>query len=157
MIRGFEICKGFEDKEIKLPVRSTAGSAGYDFESAEDVLVPSVWKQALRGDTEMKPTLVKTGIRSYMQQDEALLIYNRSGNPFKKGLVLSNSVGVVDSDYYRNPDNDGHIMLAFYNFFPFDVEIKKGERIGQGIFEKFLKADGDTASNARGGGFGSTK
>ena len=70
---------------------------------------------------------------------------------------MANSVGVVDSDYYNNADNEGHIMFAFYNFFPIDVTIKKGERIGQGVFKKFLKADGDNADAIRIGGFGSTK
>lgn len=156
-LRGFEVCIGFNDKEINIPGRSTAHSAGYDFECAEAVTIPSVFKLALGGADNIKPTLVKTGIKAYMCEDEALFIYNRSGNPFKKGLVMANSVGVVDSDYYSNPDNDGHIMFAFYNFFPYDVELKKGERIGQGVFKKFLKADGDSAEAVRKGGFGSTK
>ena len=62
----------------------------------------------------------------------------------------------IDSDYFENPDNDGHIMFAFYNFFPFDVTIKKGEKIGQGVFQKFLKADDDNADGDRLGGYGST-
>ena len=156
-IRGFETCKGFETAQINIPTRSTAHSAGYDFECAEDITIPSIFRLALCGGDTIKPTLVKTGVKAYMQQDEALFLYNRSGNPFKKGLVMANSVGVVDSDYYSNPDNDGHIMFAFYNFYPVDVEIKKGERIGQGVFEKFLKADDDSAAEERKGGFGSTK
>ena len=40
MGRGFEVCKGFEDKEINMPVRKTARSAGYDMEAAEDIVVP---------------------------------------------------------------------------------------------------------------------
>jgi len=155
--RGFEICKGFKNNQINIPTRSTAHSAGYDFECAEDITIPSVFRQAIGGADAIKPILVKTGVKAYMLEDEALFLYNRSGNPFKKGLVMANSVGVVDSDYYSNPDNDGHIMFAFYNFFPIDVEIKKGERIGQGVFEKFLKTDDDTAAEERKGGFGSTK
>ncbi len=154
-IRGFEVCSSFSD--INLPKRSTARSAGYDFEAAEDVTVPSIWKLALKGSENIKPVFIKTGVKAYMQEDEALFLYNRSSNPGKKGLVMSNSVGVVDSDYYNNADNEGHIMFAFYNFFPVDVTIKKGERIGQGVFKKFLKADGDDANAIRTGGFGSTK
>ena len=154
-IRGFEVVSSFSD--INLPKRSTARSAGYDFEAAEDTLVPSVWKLGLKGSENIKPTFIKTGVKAYMQEDEALFLYNRSSNPGKKGLVMANSVGVVDSDYYNNADNEGHIMFAFYNFFPMDVTIKKGERIGQGVFKKFLKADGDNASAIRTGGFGSTK
>jgi len=148
-IRGFEIAKGYEDKNINLPVRSTANSAGYDFEAAEDTVVPAF-------KPGMAPTLIKTGIKSYMQPDEMLCLYNRSSNPKKKGLILANSVGIVDSDYYENPDNDGLIMFAFYNVKDEDVEIKKGERIGQGIFQKYFVADGDNADGKRTGGFGST-
>ncbi len=148
-IRGFEIAKGFEDKGINLPVRKTKYSAGYDVEAAEDIIVPSFKKGA-------NPTLVKTGIKAYMQDDEVLLIYNRSSNPKKKGLILSNSVGVVDKDYYGNPDNDGHIMFAFYNIKDEDIEIKKGEAIGQAIFQKYLISDKDNAEGERLGGFGST-
>lgn len=153
--RGFEVVSSFSN--INLPKRSTARSAGYDFEAAEDITVPSIWKLALKGSENIKPTFIKTGVKAYMQEDEALFLYNRSSNPGKKGLVMANSVGVVDSDYYNNADNEGHIMFAFYNFFPVDVTIKKGDRIGQGVFKKFLKADGDDAAAIRTGGFGSTK
>ncbi len=154
-IRGFEVVSSFAD--INLPKRSTARSAGYDFEAAEDTVVPSIWKMALKGSENIKPVFIKTGVKAYMQEDEALFLYNRSSNPGKKGLVMANSVGVVDSDYYNNADNEGHIMFAFYNFLPLDVTIKKGDRIGQGVFKKFLKADGDDANAIRTGGFGSTK
>ena len=89
-IRGFEIAKG------------------YDIEAAEDTIIPSFKKGA-------NPTLVKTGLKAYMQDDEVMLLYNRSSNPKKKGLIMANSVGVIDKDYYGNPDNDGHFMFAFYN------------------------------------------
>ena len=148
-VRGFEIAKGFENKGINLPKRTTKYSAGYDVESAEDVIVPSFKKG-------MKPTLVKTGIKAYMQDDEVLMLYNRSSNPKKKGLILANSVGVIDKDYYGNPDNDGHIMFAFYNIKEEDVTIKKGEAIGQGVFQKYFVTDDDVAEGKRIGGFGST-
>ena len=147
--RGFEIAKGFEGEQINLPKRSTKNSAGYDIEAAENCVVP-VFKLG------QKPTLVKTGLKAYMQEDEVLILANRSSNPGKKGLILANSIGVVDSDYYGNPDNDGHIMFAFYNFKEEDVEIKKGERIGQGILQKYLITDNDSANGERTGGFGST-
>ena len=149
-LRGFEIAKGFEDKNINLPIRKTKYSAGYDIEAAEDVVIPSFKKGT-------SPTLVKTGLKAYMQDDEMLLLYNRSSNPKKKGLILANSVGVVDKDYYGNKDNDGHIMFAFYNIKDEDVEIKKGEAIGQAIFQKYLVADDDNAEGERVGGFGSTR
>ena len=147
--RGFEIAKGWEDKGINLPVRKTKFSAGYDIETAEDVTVPSFKKG-------MNPTLISTGLKAYMEDDEVLMLYNRSSNPKKKGLVLSNSVGVIDKDYYGNVDNDGHIMFAFYNIKDEDVTIKKGEAIGQGIFQKYLVTDDDNAEGERKGGFGST-
>ena len=147
--RGFEIAKGFEDKNIKLPVRKTKYSAGYDVECAEDTIVPSFKKG-------MNPTLIPTGIKAYMGDDEVLYLYNRSSNPKKKGLILANSVGVVDKDYYGNPDNDGHIMFAFFNIKDEDITIKKGEAIGQGVFAKYLITDDDVAGGERTGGFGST-
>ena len=148
-VRGFEIAKGFEDKEINLPIRKTKYSAGYDIEAAEDCVIPAF----VPGQ---KPTLVKTGLKAYMEDDEMLLLYNRSSNPKKKGLILANSVGVVDKDYYGNPDNDGHIMFAFFNIKDEDITIKKGEAIGQGVFSKYLVTDGDVALGERTGGFGST-
>lgn len=147
--RGFEIAKGFENAGINLPVRKTKYSAGYDMEAAEDTIIPSFKKG-------MKPTLVKTGIKAYMGEDEVLILANRSSNPGKKGLILANSIGVVDSDYYGNPDNDGHIMFAFFNIKDEDIEIKKGDAIGQAIFQKFLVTDNDLADGTRTGGFGST-
>ena len=149
IVRGFEVAKGFEDKGINLPIRKTKYSAGYDIEAAEDVVIPSFKK----GNN---PTLIKTGIKAYMQEDEVLYLYNRSSNPKKKGLILANSVGVIDKDYYGNPDNDGHIMFAFYNIKDEDVEIKKGETVGQAVFQKYLVVDNDNAEGERLGGFGST-
>ncbi len=148
-LRGFEIAKGWEDKGINLPQRSTKFAAGYDFELAEDTVVPSF-------KPGVKPTLLKTGIKAYMQDDEMLCLYNRSSNPKKKGLVLANSVGIIDKDYYGNEDNDGHIMFAVWNFKDEDIELKKGERIGQGIFQKYFLADNDETEGERTGGFGST-
>ena len=149
MNRGFEIAKGWENKELNLPVRKTKGAAGYDFEAAEDTIVPSFKKG-------LAPTLIPTGIKAYMLDDEVLYLYNRSSNPKKKGLILANSVGVIDKDYYGNPDNDGHIMFAFYNVKDEDILIKKGEAIGQGVFSKYLITDDDKALGNRLGGFGST-
>lgn len=148
-IRGFEIVKGFENSDIHLPIRKTKYSAGYDFEAAETVVIPAF---KLGG----KPVLVKTGVKAFFGEDEVLILANRSSNPMKKGLILANSIGVIDSDYYGNPDNDGHIMFAFYNVGDKDITISKGDTIGQGIFHKFLLTDDDCASGERVGGFGST-
>lgn len=148
-LRGFEIAKGFENKGINLPVRKTKYSAGYDIEAAEDTIIPSFEKG-------MKPTLIKTGLKAYCQPNEYFMLCNRSSNPGKKGLVMANSVGIIDKDYYGNPDNDGHFMFAYYNFFDHDVEVKKGDVIGQAIFMPYLVVDGDNATGEREGGFGST-
>ena len=148
-LRGFEIAKGWEDKNINLPKRSTKYAAGYDVEAAEDTIIPAF-------KPGVKPTLIPTGLKAYMQDDEMVCLYNRSSNPKKKGLVLANSVGIIDKDYYGNADNDGHIMYAMWNFKNEDVKIEKGERIGQAIFQKYLIADNDNAEGERKGGFGST-
>lgn len=170
-IRGFETIESFG--EVNLPKRATKAAAGYDFEAIEDVVVPSIWKQgiatalkaafkkeeALLDDAllkEVKPVLVPTGVKAYMGDEEFLQLCNRSSNPLKRFLLLGNGVGVIDSDYYNNDNNEGHIMFQFLNFGLKDVTIKKGERVGQGIFLPFLKADGDTSDTERTGGFGSS-
>lgn len=148
-VRGFEVAKGFEDMEIQLPIRKTKCSAGYDMEAAEDTVIPAF-------KPGQKPVLVKTGIKAYMPEDEYLMLCNRSSNPGKKGLILANSVGIVDADYYGNENNDGAIMFAFYNVLDQDITIKKGDAIGQGIFQKYYTVDADAAEGTRSGGFGST-
>ena len=156
-MRKFAVAKGYEDKGVNLPKRATKNAAGYDFEAVEDIVVPSVWKQVISRATkeEFKPTMVPTGIKAQMEEDEGLFMFNRSGNP-KLGLILANGVGVVDSDYFENKGNDGHIFFPFFNFFPWDVTVKKHDRVGQGVFQKYLLAEDDTANGTRIGGFGST-
>lgn len=148
-VRGFEIAKGWEDKDINLPIRKTAKSAGYDVEAAEDVTIPPF-------ELGCKPTLIHTGLKAYCQDDEWYMLANRSSNPGKRGLVLANGLGIIDADYYCNPDNDGEFMFAYYNIGSNPVEIKKGETIGQVVFQKFLIVDDDNAIGTRDGGFGST-
>lgn len=220
--RGFEKIKEYEDL-AEIPTRSTKYSAGYDFKSIEDVIVPSlttqfdnfksmletmlnlvievsdqetfdeIYEKINNGATNveslgvlmneiklieekiqsedglhdkiskqvdillnnMKPVLVKTGIKAYMQPGEYLQLANRSSNP-KKGLFLANGIGVIDADYYNNENNDGHIMFQYINLSPDAVTIKKGDKIGQGIFQQFLITDDDFAEGTRTGGFGST-
>lgn len=148
-IRGFEIAKGFENKGINIPERKTKCSAAYDIEAAEDVIIPSFKKG-------MKATLVSTGLKAYMQEDEVLYLYAKSSGFGKKGIMLANSVGVIDGDYYENEDNDGHIMFSIINLKDEDLHIKKGDAIGQAMFGKYLKADNDETTAIRKGGFGST-
>ena len=146
--RGFEIVKGWEDKGINIPVRKTKYSAGYDVEAAEDVVIPP-YKPGI------KPTLISTGLKAYCMEDEWIMLVNRSSGP-KKGVILPNSIGVVDHDYYNNIDNDGHFYFQFWNFKDEDLVIHKGDVIGQAIFQKYLLTDDDGAEGERVGGFGST-
>lgn len=156
-MRKFEIAKGWKLQKINLPKRQTLRSAGYDFEAAEETSIPPIWRTILL-HLQIKPILVHTGIKAAMEPDEALFLYNRSGNPLKKFLLLGNGVGVVDSDYYENPDNDGEIMFQFWNFGLKDLVILKGERIGQGVFKKFLLTDDDESEQrTRKGGLGHTE
>lgn len=145
--RGFEKIKGYES--VNLPIRKTKNSAGYDTEAAEDTIIPP-FKPGI------KPTLVKTGIKAYCQDNEWIMVANRSSNPGKKHLILANGIGIVDADYYNNEDNEGHIMFAYFNMSDENVEIKKGEVIGQLVFMNYLTADDDKANEKRKGGFGST-
>lgn len=148
MARGFEIVKGYEDKNINLPIRKTKYSAAYDVEAAEDTLIPPFKKG-------IKPTLIPTGLKAYCEEDEWFMLVNRSSGP-KKGLVMANGIGVVDCDYYNNETNDGHFYFQYYNITDEDILIKKGDSIGQVIFQKFLLTDNDKAEGIRISGFGST-
>ena len=102
--------------------------------------------------------MVHTGVKAYMPNDEMLIIANRSSNTVKRRLCLPNSIGVVDSDYYNNPNNEGELMVQLINYGVRPIHIKKGERVAQGIFMKYLRTDDDApVSRQRIGGFGSTK
>lgn len=147
--RGFEIAKGYENENINLPRRSTAHSAAYDIEAACDIVLPSF-------KIGLKPTLIPTGLKAYMLDDEVLMILPRSSGPKKQGIVFPHSMGVIDSDYYGNIDNDGHIFIQCINIKDEDVIIKKGDKIAQAYFQKFLVTDDDDAIGERIGGFGST-
>ncbi len=147
--RGFEVAKGYEDLDIHMPVRKTKKSAGYDVEAACDTVIPPF-------TSGCKPTLIHTGLKAYCKDDEWFMLANRSSNPGKKHLVLANGIGVIDADYYGNVDNDGEFMFAYFNMSDNDVVIKKGEVIGQVVFQKFLIVDNDSAEGERNGGFGST-
>lgn len=174
--RGFEIVSAYEHAGVKLPERQTKNAAGYDFFAREDFVLKSIWRYDFirlfrliknehpltdadleRATKILKPLLVPTGVKAYMQPNEVLVLANRSSNPLKRGLVIPNGIGVIDADYYGNPSNEGEIFIQMVNFSPRDVVIEQGERIGQGIFMPYLLADGDTGNAAkRVSGFGST-
>lgn len=143
--RKFELVAKFSEDLDLLPKRATANSAGYDLKAAETVIIKP-------GEIELVPT----GLKAFMQKDEVLYLYDRSSNPKKQGFVLANSVGVIDSDYYNNPDNEGLIYGQFMNITDKEIRIKKGDRIMQGVFSKFLTVDNDKTGGERLGGFGST-
>ena len=129
----------------QLPKRSSKNSAGYDFFSPINEIIPS------HGTVK-----IPTGVKAYMQPDEVLMIYPRSSIGFKTNIRLSNTTGVIDSDYYNNPDNEGHMWIKFYNPTDEDYHIFIGDKIAQGIFTKFLVTDDDNADQDRTGGLGST-
>lgn len=128
-----------------LPTRSTANSAGYDFSALSDTLIPPY-----------QIALIPTGIKAQIDEGCYLQLALRSSTPRKKNLMLANGIGIIDSDYYNNPENEGHIMFQVINFTDKEVVVNAGERIGQGIFLKYFIAEDDNASGERLGGFGST-
>ena len=145
-MRAFEIISSYLDAGVEIPKRKTANSAGYDIAAAETVTL-----------SPCGATLVPTGLKARMPGDEYLGIHIRSGLSVKKKLGLINGQGIIDSDYYNNHDNEGHIMVAVINYNNYPVIIEKGERIAQGIFYKYFKADHDEHNSiVRQGGFGST-
>ncbi|PCH13763.1 Deoxyuridine 5'-triphosphate nucleotidohydrolase [Streptococcus parauberis] len=142
--RGFELVSAYTDENL-LPKRETTHAAGYDLKVAEPVTIEP-------GEINLVPT----GVKAYMQAGEVLFLFDRSSNPRKKGLVLINSVGVIDGDYYGNPDNEGHIFAQMKNISDQSVVLEPLERIVQAVFVPFLLVDGDQADGVRTGGFGST-
>lgn len=148
-IRGFEPIIEEMRKETMdyiLPVRGSSKSAGYDLASPIDVIIEP-----------HSSVLIWTNVKAYMQDDEVLEIYVRSSTAIKRDLILKNTVGIIDSDYYSNEGNDGNIGICLYNTTYAPREIKKGERIAQGVFKKYLVADDDVCLNdTRVGGIGSS-
>ena len=152
-IRGFEAVKesvlekhfGSKQFEVLTPQRGSQHAAGYDFFAQEDTTIEA---GAI--------ALIPVGVKAYMQGDEVLYLYDRSSNPKKKGIVLINSVGVIDSDYYGNPSNDGLIFAQFKNITDAPVVLKRGDAIMQGVFMKYLVADSGNTDAERVGGIGST-
>lgn len=143
-MRGFELIRGYDGK---LPARGTPYSACVDFYACEDVI--------LRPGTISN--IIPTGVKAYMKEDEGLLLYARSSIAKKHGLRMSNSVGVIDADFYNNIDNEGHITFLYDNITDKEVKIAKHSRIGQGMFTKVLPIENvEILSNERVGGYGST-
>ena len=174
----FEKVSKYADADLAMPVRKTSLSAGYDLVAAEDYVIPSVFQLAGEAEglwevendefvtlsqiaeftklTHYRPTLVSTGMKCKLDQGTFLQLSVRSSTPLKHWLMLANGVGIIDADYYNNPDNEGEIFLQIYNLSPFNIQIKKGEAIGQGIILPFGITEDDIVMGDRTGGFGST-
>ena len=174
----FEKVSKYADADIVMPVRKTKDSAGYDMVAAEDYIIPSVWQMVAEAtevwpvpadeyvslemmskftkETGFKPTLVSTGMKCKLDQGTFLQLSVRSSSPLKYWLMLGNGVGIIDADYYNNPDNEGEIFFQIYNLSPFNIQIKKGEAIGQGIIMPWGVTEDDFSITERVGGFGST-
>lgn len=160
-LRRFEIVEKYRDAEITLPKRATRGSAGYDIAAAEDIIVPSLWKaredKGSEDETILKSTLVPTGLKAFMPENEYLMLVNRSSSPMKHNLSLPNGIGIIDADYYNNENNEGEIFVQLINYGLADYEIKKGDRIAQGIFSVYQTInDEHDEFDERLGGFGSS-
>ena len=174
----FEKVSRFADADFNLPVRKTKNSAGYDFEVAEDIIIPSYESLMCRfgnvtlsyiggaptleqiaqltKSNKAKPTLVSTGVKCHLEEGYYLELSVRSSTPLKYWIILANSVGIIDADYCDNPDNEGEIFFQVINMSPFDIYLKKGDIIGQGIIKRYEVTDDDKAIGERQGGFGST-
>ena len=131
---------------IKIPVRATSGSAGYDF-------CTPVGFSLAPGETIKIPT----GIRVKIEEGWMLGLYPRSGLGFKYRMQLNNTVGIIDSDYYYS-DNEGHIMVKFTNASNtgLTINLNAGDAFSQGIFTEYGITFDDDATGVRNGGFGST-
>lgn len=110
----------------------------------------------LTGKHKNRPTLVSTGMKCKLDPGTYLELSVRSSTPLKHWIVLANGVGIIDADYYNNPDNEGEIFLQLINLSPYNILLKKGDKIGQGIIKNFGITEDDAACGDRLGGFGST-
>lgn len=129
-----------------LPKRKTAKSAGYDFVLPCDV----------RLNPRSVSAIIPTNVKASMPDNEVLMLYIRSSIGIKHHVTLANGTGIIDADYFSNPDNDGNIGICLQNNSDEIVSFRKGERIMQGIFVKYAVCDGDETNEVRKGGFGST-
>ena len=133
---------------IRLPERKTSGSAGYDVMTPVSFTLPF-------GESITIPT----GIKAYMDEEYVLQLYVRSSIGFKYGVLLVNGTGVIDSDYYNNTSNEGHIFIKISNndqSFKKALTVFNGDAVCQGIFLPFGITVDDKVSTIREGGIGST-
>ena len=119
-------------EEIKMPRRDSDFTAGYDIYLLDDLVLEPKEIQK-----------VPTGLKAFFEKDEVLLLVVRSSMGFVYNLRLCNQVGVIDADYYNNPDNEGHIWIKIQNESDQKIELPKGEAVVQGIFMKYLTTNSD--------------
>lgn len=174
----FEKVSKYADADLAMPVRKTSQSAGYDMVAAEDYVIPSLplmceeakllWPVEVDEYVSLeqmadftkkigfKPTLVSTGMKCKLDPGSWLQLSVRSSSPLKYWLMLGNGIGIIDADYYNNPDNEGEIFFQIYNLSPFNIQIKKGDAIGQATILPYGITSDDVVMGKRTGGFGST-
>ena len=128
-----------------LPKRATKYSAGYDFLAINDITIKP-------GEIVKIPT----GYKAKFNNDEALLLMMRSGLGFKYNLRFTNQIGLIESDYYNNESNEGHMWVSIQNEGKEEITNKKNNAYCQSVFIKFLITDDDNVTNIRKGGLGST-
>jgi len=167
-------------KDVEIPKRSTESSAGYDLCAAKDIIVPSIWMAIsdvyehieaqginmvplellqLKGIIKplgVSPVLVPTGVKIQLESNFYLSLSARSSLPLNSVLMVANAPGIIDADYYNNPDNEGEIFIQLINFSPFDIVIKKGDRIAQGVILEYHRTADDVSAHKRVSGHGST-
>lgn len=127
-----------------LPMHQTYQSAGVDFHIKEEVVLPP-----------FERTMVFTDVKCKLKPNEVLLLVPRSSIGIKKGIMLSNTTGVIDADYFGNEANDGNIGLPLFNTTALTVTLKAGERVAQGIILNFVQG-GEVCDKERVGGTGHT-
>lgn len=174
----FEKVSKYADVDLIMPSRATEYSAGYDLYVAEDTIIPPVEEhihamktasgspagrvftlEQMKDMTKIlgaKPTLVPTGMKCKLEYRTYLKVVPRSSTPFKYWLVMANSEGIVDADYYNSPESEGHIYLQFINLSPFPIKLQKGECVAQGIICPYGLTEDDSPGGKRMGGCGST-
>lgn len=133
------------DPQVALPKYETAGAAGFDLAAREDMTI-----------APGAVVLVPTGLVVQVPPQHFLAIIARSSTPLKRGLMVANGVGVVDSDYCGPADE---IKIEVYNFTPAPVSIRRGDRLAQGVIVPFVRVEwteGEAPTQTTRGGFGAT-
>lgn len=174
----FEKVSRFKDVDLPIPNPATENAAGFDLMVAEDIVIPpyTMCKNAMLKEIDVmnsfkamtlneveqitkntyRPTLVSTGMKCKLDPDKYLELSARSSTPLKYWLIVANSVGIIDADYYNNPSNEGEIFVQVINLAPFPIQLKRGDKIAQGIIHSYYRTEDAIVGGQRTGGFGST-